>query len=76
MIATLDARPRDGLMAKKKARGRPPLPEDERLSESLRVRLTAAEQSMVEEAATADGATVAAFMRSAVVEKARRVLGR
>lgn len=81
MILTAARRPKDGapIAMKKRAargRGRPPLPESERLSVVVHVRMTPAEHALIEEAATAGGETVAAFTRDSVVKRARRALGR
>ena len=56
--------------------GRPPLPESERRSEVLQLRLTKGERKDMEAGADASGEQLTEFIRGAALEKAARVLAR
>ena len=53
--------------------GRPPLPESERRSEVLQLRLTKGERKDMEVGAEASGEQLTEFIRGAALEKAARV---
>lgn len=52
---------------------RPPLPDSERRSEVLQLRLTQAERSTLDAGADATGELVSEFIRTAALERARAV---
>ncbi|WP_425492552.1 plasmid mobilization protein [Lysobacter changpingensis] len=52
---------------------RPPLPESERRTEVLQLRLTKGERKDLDEGAEASGEQVSEFIRTAALEKAKRV---
>jgi len=56
--------------------GRPPLPESERRSQVLQLRLTKGERKDMEAGADASGEQLTEFIRGAALEKASRVTNR
>lgn len=52
---------------------RPPLPESERRTEVLQLRLTKGERKDLDEGAEASGEQVTEFIRKAALDKAKRV---
>lgn len=56
--------------------GRPPLPEGERRSEVLQLRLTRDERAGLEAGAEAAGQVLSDFIRTSALERAKALLGR
>lgn len=56
--------------------GRPPLPEHERRTEVLQLRMTKGERADMQDGADAAGEQLSEFIRNAALEKAERVTKR
>ncbi len=56
--------------------GRPPKTEDERQTTTLRLRLTAADDATIRQAAASAGESLSAWMRGVLLRAARRKLRR